>query len=260
MKVNNLMPSIREGLRAAGKDEKALKAADFNGFDEFHTGGHASTVHLMEQLNLSPVMRTLDIGCGVGGAARYVAEKYGAQVTGIDLSPEFTAAAIELSAMAGLSNRTIFKTGDATALPFDNGAFDAAWTIHVSMNILDKAAYYREAHRVLRAGALFGIFDIMRERNGAFTYPVPWAASQGQSFLATASETEVQLRNAGFESISREERRGFALAILEKAVTAPAHPLGRQLVMGEDHVEKVRNLKYNIEQKLCSPWVMICRK
>jgi ubiquinone/menaquinone biosynthesis C-methylase UbiE len=89
---------------------------------------------------------------GLGGPARTVAEVVGCQVTGIDLTPEFCAAAAELSRWTGLSDRTQFTVGDATSLDFPDAVFDAAMSVHVAMNIADKAGMYREARRVLKAG------------------------------------------------------------------------------------------------------------
>ena len=82
----------------------------------------------------------LDIGSGLGGAARALAEAYGCRVTGIDLTPSFGAAANALSRWTKLDDLTEFRVGDACALPFDDHSFDAAMTIHAAMNIADKSS------------------------------------------------------------------------------------------------------------------------
>ena len=62
----------------------------------------------------------LDLGCGIGGPARYLAGTLGRKVTGIDLSPAFIDAAAYLTARCGLSDRVSFQVGDAQNLPFDD--------------------------------------------------------------------------------------------------------------------------------------------
>ena len=66
----------------------------------------------------------LDLGCGIGGPARYLAATFGCKVTGIDLSPAFIDAAAYLTARCGLSDRVSFQVGDAQNLPFDDASFE----------------------------------------------------------------------------------------------------------------------------------------
>ena len=80
-----------------------------------------------------------------GGPARTLAEVAGCTVTGIDLTPEFCEVATALSQWTGLSDRTGFNVGDATATGLPDAAVDAALTVHVAMNIADKPALYAEA-------------------------------------------------------------------------------------------------------------------
>jgi 2-polyprenyl-3-methyl-5-hydroxy-6-metoxy-1,4-benzoquinol methylase len=85
----DLERTILEALAADGKDPDRLAASDLAGVDEFHLGWRASTVELAQDLQLSSGQHVLDIGSGIGGPARYMAEAHGCQVTGIDLTEEF---------------------------------------------------------------------------------------------------------------------------------------------------------------------------
>ncbi len=96
-------------------------------------------------MNLNARSHVLDIGSGLGGPARTLAETYGCRVTGIDLTQAFCDAATAMSNWVGLGSRVSFKQGDATNLPFENQTFDAAMTIHVAMNIAAKDKMYLEA-------------------------------------------------------------------------------------------------------------------
>ena len=83
-------PGMLEGkilaaLRSAGKNLEQLHTEDLAPVDEFHVGGREATKALSDFMELRPGMLLLDVGCGIGGPARYFAE-HGCQVTGVDLS------------------------------------------------------------------------------------------------------------------------------------------------------------------------------
>ena len=94
-----LEETILNALAAAGKDVNRLTPKDLAPVDEFHIGGRQATIAFAEQFGPRPEMRLLDIGCGLGGAARYFADAHGCRVTGIDLSAEYVAVANALAAM-----------------------------------------------------------------------------------------------------------------------------------------------------------------
>ena len=82
--ASDLAARVLEALRAAGKDIGRLTPDDLAPVDEFHVGGRAATIHALEKLHLHKDQHVLDVGCGIGGAARYVAHTFGCRVTGID--------------------------------------------------------------------------------------------------------------------------------------------------------------------------------
>ena len=172
----DLTATVLAALRGAGRDLDALTTADLAPVDEFHLGWHPQTVDFAARLAFPPGTRLLDIGAGVGGPARTFAEAHGCDVTGIDLTPAFVAAATELSARTGLAARTRFVAGSALDLPFEDASFDAATLIHVGMNIADKPRLFAEARRVLRPGATFALYEVMRDRRR----PAPPAAALGR--------------------------------------------------------------------------------
>ena len=93
----SLADMIAEGLLRAGKDLNKLTTADLATVDEFHIRGRKATMELAEQLMLTEDARVLDIGSGLGGPARTLAEAYGCHVTGLDLTQAFCDAAQVLS-------------------------------------------------------------------------------------------------------------------------------------------------------------------
>ena len=118
--------------------------------DEFHIGGRPATLHFAEMLGFQAGGRLLDLGCGLGGAARFIAGAYGCHVTGLDLTPGYIEVARLLSERSS-TEAVAFEVGSALETPFQAEAFDGAYTIHVAMNIRDRAGLYREAARVLKA-------------------------------------------------------------------------------------------------------------
>lgn len=244
----------------AALDGAVVTTESLSPFDELHIGGRAATRYLMEALHLAPGMQVLDIGSGLGGAARYVAETFSATVTGIDLSPDYTAIAGMLSEKAGLANRVSFQTGTALSMPFANHAFDAAYSIHTAMNIEDKLDLYKEIRRVLKPGALFGLYDVLAgEMPDDPDFPLPWSETPATSFLLTIHDLRMLLEMTGFEILSAEERKAFALAALEKAL-AGKNPGGIALAGSDDFVVRIANLSVAIADSRCALWQLICRK
>ena len=210
--AGGLVASIAAALDAAGVDRASLRPADLAPVDEFHIRGRAATLEIAEALGLTSGSRVLDLGSGLGGPARTLAEHTGCSVTGVDLTPEFCDVATALSAWTGLSDRTHFQVGDATATGLPDEAFDAAMTIHVAMNIPDKAALHAEAFRVLRPGGRFVVYDVLQGEGGDVHYPVPWAADPSTSFLATPGEMRASLADAGFEVVSEVDSSDESLS------------------------------------------------
>jgi ubiquinone/menaquinone biosynthesis C-methylase UbiE len=243
--------------RAVGKATPTPR--DLAPFDEFHIGGWHATGHLFARMEPQAGMRILDVGSGLGGAARYCADMAGAHVTGIDLSRDYVETAQALSFLTGLSEATEFRAGDATALPFEKQSFDMAYTIHVAMNIEDKAAFYKGIHRVLKPGGVFGIYDVLAEKGAKpVTFPVPWASKKEMSFLATPDEMKTYLKAAKFEIVEAEDRRDFALQALER-MQAAGDPPGLRIVMGDNYKKKIANMAKAVADKRITPWQIICR-
>ena len=215
-----------------------------------HVGGWQATEDVLARLGVPQGARALDIGCGVGGTARTLAVQHGARVTGIDLTPEFVAAAADLSRRAGVEGVT-FVQASASALPFEDASFDVATMLHVGMNVTDKAAVFREVARVLRPGGGFGVYDVMRFAPGELPYPMPWAVEAATSFVAAPEDYAAALRAAGFRELDRHERREGAVAAVEGQQAQAA---------GTPMAERFGNLVAALRAGMVVPVVMILRR
>jgi ubiquinone/menaquinone biosynthesis C-methylase UbiE len=249
--------AILEALRASGKDVDNLQPGDLSGADEFHLGWYAATAELARDLGLGPDQHVLEVGCGIGGPARHFAAAHDCRVTGIDLTAEFVEVAEALTRRCGLAGRVSFRQGSALAMPFPDSAFDAATLIHVGMNIADKAALFGEVRRVLKPGALFGVYDIMRIGEGDLPYPMPWAVTPETSFVETPEAYRRLLGQAGFTIVAEHSRRDLALRLgremRERTVAQGAPPLGLHILMGPATPERMTNVFAVLERGLIAP-------
>jgi 2-polyprenyl-3-methyl-5-hydroxy-6-metoxy-1,4-benzoquinol methylase len=132
---HNLIEKIENALKETYGDITKLDWDQISAFDQFHIRGLSATKELADRLKLTSEAHVLDIGCGLGGPARYLASTYGCNVTGIDLTPEYVETANWLTNLTDLSDKVNCQIADATTLPFDNLRFDFVWTQHVAMNI-----------------------------------------------------------------------------------------------------------------------------
>jgi ubiquinone/menaquinone biosynthesis C-methylase UbiE len=214
-------------------------------------------------MGLSAGMHLLDIGSGVGGAARYFAQTHGCRVTGIDLTEEYVAVAAALTRRVGLEGAVSFHQGSALALPFPEGTFDGAYMLHVGMNVADKAALFAGVRRVLKPGAVFAVYDVMRLAPGALDFPLPWASTPETSFVEEPTAYRQALQAAGFAIASERTRRDFALESLRRVQAQMAEKvlpaLGTHILMGEDFPRKIANQTALTERGLISPVEMVAR-
>jgi ubiquinone/menaquinone biosynthesis C-methylase UbiE len=260
---SDLERAILDGLTASGKAIERLTASDLSLVDEFHTGGRQATAELGAEAGFKPGMHILDIGCGIGGPSRYFAEAHGCRVTGIDLTADYVHTAEALAKRVGLADRVDYRQASAMALPFAPATFDGAYMIHVGMNIEDKPALFAGIRRVLKPGAVFAIFDVMRTGDGALSFPVHWAATPEMSFLDSPETYRSALDAAGFELRKERNRLEFAREAFRQArarATAGGGPppVGTHLLMKTDVPQKRANVIDAIERGLIAPVEIIC--
>jgi len=261
----SLLQAITDALLTQGKSPADLRVADLAAVGEFHVGGQQATEHLLEQLALSAEHRLLDIGCGLGGSARAIASYYGSSVTGLDLTPEYVETGSTLNRWLGLQDKIELICADALNTPFQAASFDRATLLHVGMNIDDKQGLFSELARVLKPGALFGIYDILKTSSGDLVYPLPWASHGSISFLGSIESYTVALQASGFEVLSSNNRRRFAqdffAQMAARAVAKkPGPALGLHTLMQEQSPEKVQNLVAAIADKRVAPVEILARR
>jgi len=256
--------SIVAGLKKMSKPLTGLTVEDLAPVDHFHARGFPATVELADRLPIKAGQHILDIGCGLGGPARYMAKRFQCTVDGIDITAAFVEAANKLTMLVGMQRQVNIELGDGQRLPYADTSFDGAYTQHVTMNVSDRATFFFEAHRVLKPGAFFALTEHGLGPKGNPYYPLPWSEDGSGAYLVTPSETRALLEKTGFENIIVEDTgpkylAGYKKAI-ERAEAGTLPPLGAHLLMGETALQKTRNAARNIEEGRTQPIELICRK
>lgn len=200
----------------------------------------------------------LDVGCGIGGPARTIAATSGAQVAGVDLTPEFVEAARELSRRAGLDGQTSFEVGDGLALPAEDGTVDVVTVLHVGMNVADKPGLFAEAARVLRPGGALAVYDLMRTGPGELTFPVPWSVGPEGSFVETPEHYRQAMTAAELTPSAPTDRTDAAMAWAAAMLESPP-AVGLGEVVGADWPTMIGNVIPLVGAGVLAPTLIVAR-
>ncbi len=150
---------IKAKLLAARGNLTGIAPDELFPHDQDHYGGLAANDALAERAGIKPGMRVADFCAGLGGPARYLSARYGADVTGIELTPARVRGAAELSQLAGLSDRVRVIEGNVMAVPLDDQSVDVVVSQEAFLHVPDKSKALAEAHRILKSGGRLAFTD-----------------------------------------------------------------------------------------------------
>jgi ubiquinone/menaquinone biosynthesis C-methylase UbiE len=122
-----------------------------------HFGGLEATEKLVELCQIGEGKHVLDVGCGVGQTACYLAKEYGCRVAGVDINERMVERSRETASREGVADLTEFRVADAQDLPFGDETFDAVITESVTVFPEDKQRTVNEYARVTKAGGYVGL-------------------------------------------------------------------------------------------------------
>jgi ubiquinone/menaquinone biosynthesis C-methylase UbiE len=251
----DLSTKILTELKLAGKDVNALTREDIVSFDEFHIRGRDATREIGKLADVQPGTKVLDIGCGIGGAARTLMTEFDCQVTGVDLVEEYIEAARMLNTRIGLDEKILFKQSNAIQLPFDDDSFDVVFSQHITMNIKDKGRLAQEVRRVLRPGGRFVLYEICAGSIAPLHFPLPWASDSAINYLIEPQRLRQKLEKEGFKTIEWRDvtipslswNQEMVSDMVQRPASAPP-PLGLNLLMGASTAMKMENMMKNIQE------------
>ncbi len=205
MKLYNNVDRIFNELREIGKSTSStLLVEDLTKFDQLHYHGTDAIDIFIEKLEINEKTKILDVGSGMGGPARYIANKTGAEITAIELQSDQNNLAKDLTKKCGLSSKVNHICGDILDYDFKNQTFDAV----VSWLTL----YHIDNHEIL----LKKLFDLLNPNGFFYTEDITSRIN-----LSDTDRKEIKKEIYGIhlpyfdKYISNLEQNGFKLIFSE---------------------------------------------
>lgn len=150
-------------------------------------------IQLMERLagiaEIPHGARVLDIGCGVGGSAMWLAKRSGCDVTGLTISPVQAGIASKKAASRGLSDRARFEVRDANLWEPDPEAFDAVWIMESSEHFPDKPGFFDRCARTLKPGGTLAVAAWLRRDGEMREDEAPLIAAVAEAMMSASLDT-----------------------------------------------------------------------
>lgn len=171
-----------------------------------HLGGLKATDELLELCHITENSKILDIGCGVGATASYIAKKFGTQVTGVDKSERMIRQATKRIEKRKITDLVELKVADATTLPFEDNSFDIVMTESVLSFVENKQEALNELVRVTKSGGYIGLNEsILLDSSPPKKILDTLEGSQWfRSEVMTADSWITLLNNAGLENLIKQ--------------------------------------------------------
>jgi SAM-dependent methyltransferase len=172
---------------------------------------------MLDWLGLAPGSRVLDVACGSGGPARWLARTTGAEVVGVDNNRHAIQTAAELTRQEGLDGLARFQEADAgRRLPFDDASFDAVVCIDAINHLPDRPGVLSDWHRLLAPGGWALFTDPIVVTGLLSSQEIARRASIGFFVFALRGEDERLLREAGFELVRCEDRTANVVLVARR--------------------------------------------
>lgn len=256
--------SLIEKIRNLVDLSQDITSHDLAPYDHFHSLGVQATKSLADALEISAGAKILDVGCGIGGPARLIAERFNCKVLGVDQNAEYVEVGNYLSTQTGLSDCVTLQEADILSSSFEVAKFDGALMLHVTMNIAKRETLYQKIWNSLKPGGFLAITEHGLGEKSGILYPLPWAESESTSFLSPSEVSLACLKNMGFYEMSYHDLsaiylRGYKRG-LEKLRSDQNFLAGLELMMTKNAARKFQNTLINIEEKRLQPFQIICRK
>lgn len=174
--------------------------------------------------------KILDVGCGLGGPARYLAEKYDVEIIGIDIEPDVIMQAQSIHAVASLKGTLSFSLVEKNDFPFREDSFDLIFGNVSWLHVENKPFFFKKLYPLLKTGGYLLSSDWMHR--------TPYYSEDLQRFLSidelnysltTQRDYEMALKDAGFEVLSSEDISEFMIKEFKIIYHNHFGPLGEKI-------------------------------
>lgn len=173
--------------------------------DQDHYGGLAANDALAQRAAIGKGMRVADFCAGLGGPARYLAHRYGADVTGIELTPTRVKGAQELTRRAGLQDKVRIVEGNVMQVPLEANSVDVVVSQEALLHVPDKRRALAEAFRILKPGGRIAFTDWVAHRPlSAADKELMWQGMAVTELFTLPAYADL-VRDAGFAVTSVED-------------------------------------------------------
>ena len=152
---------VLDKLAQTGADTSVLSVEMLQQHDQDHFGGIPATDALAQHAQINESTHVLDLCCGLGGPARYLAYHYGCRVTGVDLNTDRLAGAVRLTERTKLQDRVLFHHANALQTGLADETFDAIVSQEAFCHIPNKKTLITECVRLLKTGGRIVYTDIL---------------------------------------------------------------------------------------------------
>jgi SAM-dependent methyltransferase len=168
--------------------------------EQIHVGGFKSSMELAKRADLQAGWKGLDLCSALGAGCRFLVKNFGVTMCGLDGTQTMHDKAMDRAAAEGVADKTEFKLGDVTEIPWPDNTFDFVWGEDAWCYVVDKARLIAEATRVLKPGGILCFTD--------------WI--EGPAGL---SEDEAQRINTFMKFPYMENQKGYEKLIADNGLT-----------------------------------------
>lgn len=201
MKLYHHPDRIFNELNARGLDKGKLSVQDLSTFDQYHYQGTKAVDDAISILGIGSSDRIIEIGSGIGGPARYLADKTGCHVTALELQDELHYTGSSLTERCGLSHLVDHRCGDILDFPEADGGFDFAVSWLAILHILDRHSLFRKCHNILKPNGAMFIDDFYQLNEFNETEKEVLSEDISCEYLPTREEYKKQLQECGFGKV-----------------------------------------------------------
>ena len=260
----DLHSRINQAMSDSGLNNKKLEIEDLFPIDQYHARGIGATKDLGKRMPITKNQKILDVGCGLGGPARYYAKEFKCHITGVDITPSFIEIGNNFNRLTSMSTMVDLYVGNGEKLEFEDEVFDGAYSQHVTMNISDRMKFFSEIYRVLKKGSFFAFTEHGLGPEGDPIFPLPWADNQEMSFLLPLENTNAILKEIGFINIKLIETgdkyiEGYE-KLIQKQPKSEKPTLGIHVIGGSSMHERSINSMRSIKENRTLPFEIVCEK